>query len=421
MQFFTPPVSYMNVSSALDEGATPPTHTSQGGVTEIGNHLKVKGDYIWLLSADLSLYTQATITGTPTAAETPGVRFTLNSVNYDSTYTVQPGDTNDDVALGIATAMAANTSLVAALAAVLDLQGYGMGNPLQGGAAAQTFGNAVVFSSPYVAGTTASALSSANTTVTIVGAEAGSGTPRMDGGPTPIIGRVYPNGYSLAANDLGPYVEMQTWVDGDRSQVGYWKTRYTAATSIETLFGTMQSGTAADRLGIGLGIYAKGAGELGDKGAATMSAATMYATTYTNTAGVDLTITAPTGQTGVLKVGSSSIVSWNGGPAFYPVGNGNTQNGTTTNRWSTVNSVLGNFTGLVTALSGTAVGAGANTQAWIKASSTSNLGVYYGTGDPTFSAAKGSTYSKTDATTTTTRFWINTDGSTTWTAFTSAA
>ena len=57
----------------------------------------------------------------------------------------------------------------------------------------------------------------------------------------------------------------------------------------------------------------------------------------------------------------------------------------------------------------------------ITASSTANLGLFFGTGAPTFSAAKGSLYSRTDATTTTTRLYINTDGGTTWTTFTTAA
>jgi hypothetical protein len=37
-----------------------------------------------------------------------------------------------------------------------------------------------------------------------------------------------------------------------------------------------------------------------------------------------------------------------------------------------------------------------------------------GTGDPAGSAPKGSLYIKTDATTSTTRLWINTDGYTGW-------
>lgn len=78
-------------------------------------------------------------------------------------------------------------------------------------------------------------------------------------------------------------------------------------------------------------------------------------------------------------------------------------------------------TGNITAKSGTAVGAGAATQAFIKASSTADLGIYYGTGAPGFSAAKGSLYSRTDATTTTTRLYVNTDGATTWANFTASA
>ncbi len=44
-----------------------------------------------------------------------------------------------------------------------------------------------------------------------------------------------------------------------------------------------------------------------------------------------------------------------------------------------------------------------------------------GTGAPTFSAPKGSTYIRLDGSSTSTRMYINTDGGTTWTNFTSAA
>jgi len=79
------------------------------------------------------------------------------------------------------------------------------------------------------------------------------------------------------------------------------------------------------------------------------------------------------------------------------------------------------FSGAVKALSATAVGAGAATQAFVKASSTADLGIYYGTGAPTFAAAKGSLYSNTAATTTTTRLYVNTSGSTTWANLTTSA
>jgi hypothetical protein len=56
-----------------------------------------------------------------------------------------------------------------------------------------------------------------------------------------------------------------------------------------------------------------------------------------------------------------------------------------------------------------------------KFSSTANYGIYVGSGAPTLSAAKGSLYLRSDGTTTNNRAYINTDGSTTWTALTTAA
>lgn len=44
-----------------------------------------------------------------------------------------------------------------------------------------------------------------------------------------------------------------------------------------------------------------------------------------------------------------------------------------------------------------------------------------GSGAPTYTAAKGSTYLRTDGSSTSTRAYINTDGGTTWTNFTTAA
>lgn len=64
--------------------------------------------------------------------------------------------------------------------------------------------------------------------------------------------------------------------------------------------------------------------------------------------------------------------------------------------------------------------AGASTSG-IKVSSTANLGIYWGSGAPTFSAAQGSIYMRTDGSSTSTRLYVNTTGSTTWTNFTSAA
>jgi hypothetical protein len=76
-------------------------------------------------------------------------------------------------------------------------------------------------------------------------------------------------------------------------------------------------------------------------------------------------------------------------------------------------------TGNITADSATAVVAGG--AASFLATSTAGLGVYFGSGAPTVSAAQGSLYLRTDGSSTSTRAYVNTDGATTWTAITTAA
>lgn len=70
---------------------------------------------------------------------------------------------------------------------------------------------------------------------------------------------------------------------------------------------------------------------------------------------------------------------------------------------------------------GTAVPAGGTAGAGLLVSSTSNLGVFFGSGAPTLSAAQGSLYLRTDGSSTSTRLYVNTNGTTGWTNFTSAA
>ena len=84
---------------------------------------------------------------------------------------------------------------------------------------------------------------------------------------------------------------------------------------------------------------------------------------------------------------------------------------------SAVLSAVGN----AVVLSGTAVPAGGTTGAGYMFSSTANFGVFFGSGVPTLSAAKGSLYLRTDGTTTNDRMYVNTNGSTTWTAVTTVA
>jgi hypothetical protein len=71
--------------------------------------------------------------------------------------------------------------------------------------------------------------------------------------------------------------------------------------------------------------------------------------------------------------------------------------------------------------SATAIPAGGTAGAGLRVSSTSNFGVFFGSGAPSLSAAKGSLYLRSDGTTTNDRAYINTNGSTTWTALTTVA
>jgi len=77
-------------------------------------------------------------------------------------------------------------------------------------------------------------------------------------------------------------------------------------------------------------------------------------------------------------------------------------------------------TGNVTADSNVALVAGGAT-AFIATNTANNMGIYFGSGVPTVSAAKGSLYLRSDGTTTNDRAYINTNGTTTWTALTTAA
>jgi hypothetical protein len=65
--------------------------------------------------------------------------------------------------------------------------------------------------------------------------------------------------------------------------------------------------------------------------------------------------------------------------------------------------------------------AGGTTGLGFTVSFTPNFGVFFGSGAPTLSAAKGSLYLRSDGTTTNDRMYVNTNGATTWTSVTTAA
>lgn len=52
---------------------------------------------------------------------------------------------------------------------------------------------------------------------------------------------------------------------------------------------------------------------------------------------------------------------------------------------------------------------------------TKNFGIFWGSGAPTLSAAKGSLYLRTDGSSTSTRLYVNSDSSTSWVSITTAS
>jgi len=85
-----------------------------------------------------------------------------------------------------------------------------------------------------------------------------------------------------------------------------------------------------------------------------------------------------------------------------------------------LSSAIVSAVGAATILSGTAIPAGGTAGAGYKMSSTANLGIFFGSGAPTLTAAQGSLYLRTDGSTTNNRLYVNTNGASTWTAVTTA-
>jgi hypothetical protein len=71
-------------------------------------------------------------------------------------------------------------------------------------------------------------------------------------------------------------------------------------------------------------------------------------------------------------------------------------------------------------ISQAAIPAGGVAGRGLRFSSTANFGVFFGSGAPTLSAAKGSLYLRSDGSGTGDRMYVNTDGATAWTAVTTA-
>jgi len=121
-----------------------------------------------------------------------------------------------------------------------------------------------------------------------------------------------------------------------------------------------------------------------------------------------------TGGAGGATSGNGGVVALRGG-----AGTLNADGGAVTISGGALNGSGAN--GSVTIQAAYAPVAGGGVSSAILCSSTALVGIYFGTGTPTFSAGKGSLYTKLDATTTTSRLWVATDAVGTWATITTSA
>lgn len=126
-----------------------------------------------------------------------------------------------------------------------------------------------------------------------------------------------------------------------------------------------------------------------------------------NTAGVNWTRKASAGT----GTGAGGSHVWQVAAAG---GSGTSQNANATSMTLDSTGLLSNV-GTHLILNATGIPAGGTAGAGYKFSSTSNFGMFFGSGAPSLAAAKGSLYLRSDGSGVADRAYINTDGGTTWT------
>lgn len=129
-------------------------------------------------------------------------------------------------------------------------------------------------------------------------------------------------------------------------------------------------------------------------------------------------ITAPTtGTTNAYGVQVGNITNATNAYGLWS----NISSGTNKYNFYSAGTAANWFASDLTIYGGTAIPAGGTAGVGYKMSSTANFGVFFGSGAPTLSAAKGSLYLRSDGSSTSTRMYVNTDGATTWTNVVTAA
>lgn len=122
-------------------------------------------------------------------------------------------------------------------------------------------------------------------------------------------------------------------------------------------------------------------------------------------------VTLPNTQTALSIPATSAVISAPGSTAILNM----------TGSAGTANISIVNVLKQATIGSSAAIVAGGSTINFINMSTTANFGFFWGSGVPTVSAAQGSVYLRTDGSSTSTRMYVNTNGTTGWTNVVTAA
>jgi hypothetical protein len=149
--------------------------------------------------------------------------------------------------------------------------------------------------------------------------------------------------------------------------------------------------------------------------AATAASVTLTSLFHYNAAQATFSGTSVTSQYGF--VAASSLTGATNNYGVY------SNIASTANRWNFyANGTARNYMAADLTVNGaTAIPAGGTAGAGLMVSTTANFGVFFGSGAPTLTAAKGSLYLRSDGTTINDRMYVNTNGSTTWTNVVTAA
>jgi hypothetical protein len=233
--------------------------------------------------------------------------------------------------------------------------------------------------------------------------------------------------YSDGASEVGSYIDLRS-INADGYADGYYVYLTRGTTAAKAI---VQSGDEAHLLNAS---FYNGSGEF--RTGASVSAF-IDGTPGVNDMPTKLKFqTTADGASGV----SGGVELSPGSAAWRPTANDGSALGESSLSWSdlflasggVINFNNGNLTmthsagalaitGVTTLASATATPAGGSTSARACLGTTSGFGIYYGSGAPTVTAAKGSLYLRSDGSSTSTRMYVNTDAGTTWTAVTTAA